>query len=43
MLFKKYILLNYITMEGLRKRVRPEISLNRYKKYGAYYLENLQK
>ena len=30
-------------MEGLRKRVRPEISFNRDKKYGSHYLENLQK
>ena len=30
-------------MEGLRKQVKPEISFNRDKKYGAHYLENLQK
>ena len=30
-------------MEGLRKRVTPEISFNKDKKYGSYYLENLQK
>ena len=30
-------------MEGLRKRVKPEISFNRDKKYGSHYLENLQK
>ena len=29
-------------MEGLRKRVTPEISFNRDKKYGSQYLENLQ-
>ena len=39
MLFKNYILLNYITMEGLRKRVRPENSFNRDNKCGSHYLE----
>ena len=30
-------------MERLRKRVGPEISFNKDKKYGSHYLENLQK
>ena len=30
-------------MEGLRKRVTPEISFIRDKKYGSHYLDNLLK
>ena len=43
MLFKYYILLIYITMEGLKKRVKPEFSFNRDMKHGLNYYETLQK
>ena len=43
MLFKYYLLLIYITMEGLKKRVKPEFSFNRDMKHGLKYYETLQK
>ena len=42
--FKIYfLLLNYITMGGLRKREKPEFSISRDMKHGLHYYENLQK